>query len=112
MLRTQPLPPVPEETAWVARAARSPTHPYAKLADELGELFCDERFADLFPRMVDRRAQWQLVLATILRLAEGLSDRQAASPPAAASIDSTSSDWSTASSRGDYWRTTRPRACS
>ena len=48
MLRPQPLPPVPEETARVARRAL-PNHPYLRLADELGSRFADERFADLFP---------------------------------------------------------------
>jgi transposase len=79
MLRPQPLPPVPEETARVARAALSPSHPYLRLADELGELFADEGFADLFPTHGQPAlAPWRLALATILQFAEGLSDRQAA----------------------------------
>ncbi len=79
MLRPQPLPPVPEETARVAHAALSPNHPYLRLADELGSLFADERFADLFPTHGQPAlAPWRLALATILQFAEGLSDRQAA----------------------------------
>ncbi len=79
MLRPQPLPPVPEETARVARAALSPSHPYLRLADELGSLFADEGFADLFPtRGQPALAPWRLALATSLQFAEGLSDRQAA----------------------------------
>ena len=79
MRRPQPLPPVPEETARVARAALSPAHPYLRLADELGELFADEGFADLFPAQGrPALAPWRLALATILQFAEGLSDRQAA----------------------------------
>lgn len=79
MLRPQPLPPVPEETARVARAALSPAHPYLKLADELGEAFSDEQFADLFPAHGQPAlAPWRLALATILQFSEGLSDRQAA----------------------------------
>jgi len=79
MLRPQPLPPVPEETARVARAALSPNHPYLRLADELGELFTDERFADLFPTHGQPSlAPWRVALVTIRQFAAGLSDRQAA----------------------------------
>lgn len=79
MLRPRPLPPVPEETARIARAALSPAHPYIKLADELGEAFTDEHFSDLFPAHGQPAlAPWRLALATILQFAEGLSDRQAA----------------------------------
>ncbi|MGN6758574.1 MAG: IS1182 family transposase [Thermomicrobiales bacterium] len=79
MLRPQPLPPIPEETARIARAALSRSHPYLRLADELGALFADEDFADLFPAHGQPAlAPWRLALATILQFAEGLSDRQAA----------------------------------
>lgn len=79
MLRPQPLPSVPEETARVACAALSPSHPYVRLADELGALFADERFDDLFPAHGQPGlAPWQLALTTLLQCGEGLSDRQAA----------------------------------
>src|SRR5262245_39944634 len=79
MLRPQPLPPMPDETARVARPALSPRHPYIRVADELGALFADEHFADLFPTHGQPAlAPWRLALATILQFAEGLSDRQAA----------------------------------
>ncbi len=79
MLRPRPLPPVPEETVLAARAALSPNHPYLQLADELGELFADEGFTDLFPAHGQPAlGPWRLALATILQFAEGLSDRQAA----------------------------------
>jgi transposase len=75
MLRAQSLPPVPVETARIARAALSPNHPYLRLADELGNLFSDEGFADLFPAHGQPAlAPWRLALATILQFAEGLSD--------------------------------------
>jgi transposase len=78
MLRPQPLPPVPEETARVAKAALSAAHPYLRLADELGALFSDEGFADLFPTHGQPGlAPWRLALVTMLQFAEGLSDRQA-----------------------------------
>src|SRR5215204_840088 len=79
MLRPQPLPPIPEETARIARAALSPSHPYLRLADELGDAFADALFADLFPAHGQPAlSPWRLALATILQFAEGLSDRQAA----------------------------------
>jgi transposase len=41
--------PVPEETAWVARAAFASGNPYLTLRDELGPLYQDEDFTALFP---------------------------------------------------------------
>jgi transposase len=79
MLRPQPMLPIPEETARVARAAFPKGHPYLALADTLGDLFADEQFAALFPqRGQPALAPWRLALATILQFAEGLSDVQAA----------------------------------
>ncbi len=72
MLRPQPLPPLPDETARIARAAFPKEHPYLALADTLGELFADEQFAALFPqRGQSALAPWRLALATILQFAEG-----------------------------------------
>src|SRR5688572_26613381 len=72
MLRPEPLPPVPAETARIARAAFPKGHPYLRLADELGDLFTDEPFAALFPaRGRPALAPWRLALATILQFAEG-----------------------------------------
>ena len=79
MLRPQPLPPVPTETARIARAAFPKGHPSLRAADELGEVFTDATFAALFRRRGQPAlAPWRLALATILQFAEGLSDRQAA----------------------------------
>jgi transposase len=78
-LRPQPLHPVPEETARVARAALPQGHPYLVMRDEFGPFFQDEQFAALFsPRGQPAEAPWRLALVTILQFAEGLSDRQAA----------------------------------
>src|ERR671929_60333 len=41
--------PVPEETARIARAAFPMSNRYLRLRDELGSLYTDEAFADLFP---------------------------------------------------------------
>lgn len=79
MLRPQPLPPVPADTARIARAAFPKGHAYLRAADELGEAFTDAMFAALFRRRGrPALAPWRLALATILQFAEGLSDRQAA----------------------------------
>ncbi len=79
MLRPLPLPPVPVETALVARAAFPRGHPYLTAADALGEAFTDRTFAAHFPRRGQPAlARWRLALATILEFAEGRSDRRAA----------------------------------
>jgi transposase len=48
-LKPEPIGPVPEETARIARAAFSKGNLYLRLRDELGTLYQDEMFADLFP---------------------------------------------------------------
>jgi len=79
MLRPQPVGPVPDETARIARAAFPKGHPYLRLADELGSLFTDETFAALFPTHGQPAfTPWRLALVTILQFAEGLADRPAA----------------------------------
>ena len=79
MRRAAPRPPVPAETAPIARAAFPQGPPYVAAADALGEVFVDETFAALFPRRGQPAlAPWRLALATILQFAEGLSDVQAA----------------------------------
>ena len=49
-LHAEPIPPVPEETGRVARAALRHGNPYLKLRDELGAIYQDDAFATLFPR--------------------------------------------------------------
>ncbi len=79
MLRPQPLPPIPDDTACVVRAAFRKGHPYLQFADEVGALFTDATFAALFPTHGQPAlAPWRLAFVTILQFAEGLSDRQAA----------------------------------
>ncbi len=70
---------VPEDTARVAHAAFPKGHPYLALRDELGAIFEDRAFAELFsPRGRSAIAPARLALVTILPCAEGLSDIQAA----------------------------------
>jgi transposase len=78
-LDPDPLGPVPEETARVARAAFPKGTLYLTLRDELGPLYEDGLFADLFPRRGQpAEAPWRLALVTVLQFAENLPDRQAA----------------------------------
>jgi transposase len=78
-LKPTPIGPVPELTAYVARAAFPDGNPYTAVRDALGTFYDDERFAALFPdRGQPAEAPWRLALVTVLQFAEGLSDRQAA----------------------------------
>jgi len=75
----QPIPPVPDDTARVARAAFGTRNPYLILRDRLGTLFTDTDFADLYPkRGQPAYTPWWLALVTLMQFREGLSDRQAA----------------------------------
>jgi transposase len=70
---------VPAETARVARAAFPKGNPYLTLRDELGPLYDDRDFADLFSELGQSGvAPGQLATVTALQYAEGLTDRQAA----------------------------------
>jgi transposase len=78
-LRIQPVTPVPDETARVARAAFPNGNTYLALRDHLGTLFTDEDFVALYPgRGRPAEAPWRLALITIFQFVETLSDRQAA----------------------------------
>jgi transposase len=78
-LHPQPIPPVPEETARVARIAFPRGNLYVMMRDELGTLFTDADFAALFsPRGQPAEAPWRLALITIMPYVEDVSDRQAA----------------------------------
>lgn len=77
----QPHPPsdIPEETQRVARAAFPQGNLYMRFRDELGPLYADERFSDLFAvRGQPAESPSRLALVTVMQFSEGLSDRQAA----------------------------------
>jgi transposase len=77
-LKPEPIEPVPEETARIARAAFPKGNLCLRLRDTLGSIYSDQLFADLFPaRGQPAEAPWRLALVTILQFVEGLSDRQA-----------------------------------
>lgn len=78
-LQLRLVPPVPEDTARVARAAFPEGNPYLRLRDELGTIFHDADFTDLYPlRGQPALAPWRLALVTVLQFREDLSDRPAA----------------------------------
>src|ERR671933_85138 len=79
MLKPTPIEPVPEATARVARAAFRKGNPLLRLRDELGSIFADADFADLFPGLGQPGLPpWRLALVTLLQFRENLPDRQAA----------------------------------
>jgi len=78
-LHPQPLPPIPEETARVARAAFPKGNLYVRMRDELGVFFNDADFAPLYPQCGHfAEPPWQLALISVMQFIEGYSDRQAA----------------------------------
>ena len=78
-LPPNPIEPVPEETTQIARAAFSKGNIYMKMRDELGTIYDNPDFADLFPRRGQSAEDpWRLALVTIMQFAEHLTDRQAA----------------------------------
>lgn len=78
-LKPQTIPPVPETTATVARAAFPKGTAVFRLRDELGTIYQDELFAGLYPeRGQPAVAPWRLALVSVLQFLEDLPDRQAA----------------------------------
>ena len=70
---------IPEETQRVARAAFPQSTLCLRIADALGPVYGDERFADLFPRRGQpAEAPGRLAWITVLQFVENLSDRAAA----------------------------------
>jgi transposase len=69
----------PEATIQVAQAAFPKGNAYLTLRDELGPIFVDEDFLDLYPEDGQPAlAPWRLALVTLLQFREHLPDRQAA----------------------------------
>jgi transposase len=70
---------VPEATAQLARTVFPKGNIYMAMHDELGDLYEDEQFADLFGvRGNPAEAPWRLALLTIIQFVEDLTDVQAA----------------------------------
>lgn len=78
-LPTRSIAPVPEETAAVAQAAFPKGNRYMQMRDELGTIYSDDAFEDLYPKDGQPAVRpWRLALVTVMQFAENLSDRQAA----------------------------------
>src|SRR5437764_15154104 len=78
-LKPSSIQPIPEETVRVARAAFPKGNPYLTLRDEVGTIFEDTNFVDLFPNDGQPGyAPWRLALVTLLQFRENLPDRHAA----------------------------------
>jgi transposase len=70
---------IPEETARVARAAFPKGNLYMQMHDQLGMLYTDRMFADLFPTCGQpAESPARLALVLVMQFAENLADRQAA----------------------------------
>ena len=78
-LKPEPIGSIPPETASVAKAAFPKGNSVMKIRDELGMLYQDDLFADLFPNNGQPAlAPWRLALITIMQFMEELPDRQTA----------------------------------
>ena len=78
-LHPQEIPPIPEETARVARAILPQGNRYLLLREELGTIYSDELFTDVYPRVGQPAEQpWRLALVTVMQFMENYTDRQAA----------------------------------
>ncbi len=78
-LYSQGIKPVPSETSRVARAAFPKGNIYMTMRDELGTIYRDKDFADLFAlEGQPAYSPWRLALICVMQFVAGLSDRQAA----------------------------------
>ena len=78
-LHPQQIPPIPSDTARIARSAFPKSSTFMRMRDELRVFYRDEDFSDLFPlRGQPALSPWRLALVTIMQFTEGLTDRQAA----------------------------------
>jgi transposase len=92
-LKISAIESVPADTVRVARAAFPKDNLYLAMCDELGVLFKDADFAELFPRRGQPAlVPWRLALITVMQFLENLSDRQAQMPFVRALIGSMRSD--------------------
>ena len=78
-LHTYVIPPVPEETARVAKLVFPKGNRYLTLRDKVGTLFKDDNFEDLFSAYGQSAiSPCLLALICIMQFLEDLTDRQAA----------------------------------
>jgi transposase len=78
-LKPDPIGPIPDDTARIARAAFPKGNVYMQMRDVFGAIYDDTFFAPLFAvRGRPAETPWRLALVTVMQFAEGLPDRQAA----------------------------------
>ena len=78
-LQLRPINDIPEKTYHVARAAFPKGNPYIVLRNQLGSIFINEDFTDLYSKHGQSAwSPWRLALITLLQFRENLSDRQTA----------------------------------
>lgn len=78
-MHPEPIFEIPELTVEVACTAFPKGNRYMKMRDELGTIYVDEQFADLYPKVgQSAEAPWRLALITVVQFAEDLTDREAA----------------------------------
>jgi transposase len=78
-LHAHPIDPIPEWTRRIAQTSFPKGTLAMRIRDEMGSLYQDDDFADLFPkRGRAAEAPWRLALVTVLQMGENLSDLQAA----------------------------------
>lgn len=78
-LQLRPIGEIPGQTYRVARTAFPKGNPYIVLRNQLGSIFTNEDFSDLYSTLGQPAlAPWRLALITLLQFKENLSDRQTA----------------------------------
>src|SRR5258708_5377543 len=78
-LQPDSIPPIPEETARVARQLYRQTNRYCLLRDELGTLYTDKQFVTLYPSSGQyAESPWRIALVLVMQFMENYTDRQAA----------------------------------
>ncbi len=66
-LHPQAFCPIPEETSHVAHAAYPKGNVYMRVRDELGAIYDDHSFAQLFPKCGQpAEAPWRLLLISLI----------------------------------------------
>lgn len=79
MLKPKRNQEIPELTRFVAKAALPSGSIFMTLRDELGPIFEDEEFSDLYPTIGQPAASpARLAMVTVMQYVENLADRQAA----------------------------------
>ena len=78
-MQPQDIPAIPEDTRDVALAAFPKGNVYLQMREQLGIIYQDHDFCDLFSqRGQPAESPWRLVLVCIMQFMDNLSDRQAA----------------------------------